>query len=530
MLRKMAPLAIGWLVFLSPPSGAQEHPLPRYLTDAEREFLAERPLVAQRGGGAPTGPLWCPPEYAPTERLLMAWEGSDSWNLVLARMAAQVTTVGDADVTMVVEGNSRRDEAQAALQSAGADMSRVAFMIKRLDTIWIRDYGPRFVYEGGVRVIVDHTYNRPRPYDDGFPDFFGAQAGFAGYDIPLIHGGGNFHLSGLADSHASTLIEAENPGLTRQDIVALWQEYQGLDTSIHQAFRPFIDATQHIDMWMIPVADRRVIISDWPLAPGSYEDNICDTTAALLAGEGYEVFRTPAVSSGGTHYTFANSVLCNGLACIPSYTNGTAAQYNDDALAVWQQACPDKTVVQIPSQAIVTAAGVLHCVVMHVPENSLGEIPTIYLRSLNEPATLEPGQQVPLEWIADDDIDTYYVKLQLSLDGGQTWPITVAPWEDDDGSFMWTVPDVSTAHGRIRAVIYDWDEGISDDINDADFVIEGDGGCVADFNGDGVVNTQDVLAFLNAWTSGDGSADINGDGQVNTLDVLSYLNHWSNGC
>ena len=54
--------------------------------------------------------------------------------------------------------------------------------------------------------------------------------------------------------------------------------------------------------------------------------------------------------------------------------------------------------------------------------------------------------------------------------------------------------------------------------------------CVADFNGDGVVNTLDVLDFLNAWSAGDTSADINGDGLINTLDVLAFLNAWSAGC
>ena len=54
--------------------------------------------------------------------------------------------------------------------------------------------------------------------------------------------------------------------------------------------------------------------------------------------------------------------------------------------------------------------------------------------------------------------------------------------------------------------------------------------CQADFNGDGAVNTLDVLAFLNAWVAGDSSADINGDGSVNTLDVLAFLNLWTAGC
>lgn len=54
--------------------------------------------------------------------------------------------------------------------------------------------------------------------------------------------------------------------------------------------------------------------------------------------------------------------------------------------------------------------------------------------------------------------------------------------------------------------------------------------CQADFNGDGVVNTLDMLAYLNAWSAGDASADINGDGSVNTLDLLEFLNLWTTGC
>ncbi|MCC7387835.1 MAG: DNRLRE domain-containing protein [Phycisphaerales bacterium] len=56
------------------------------------------------------------------------------------------------------------------------------------------------------------------------------------------------------------------------------------------------------------------------------------------------------------------------------------------------------------------------------------------------------------------------------------------------------------------------------------------GGCTADFNGDGTINTHDLLAFLNAWASGDMSADVNRDGAVNTQDVLAYLNLWAAGC
>ena len=54
--------------------------------------------------------------------------------------------------------------------------------------------------------------------------------------------------------------------------------------------------------------------------------------------------------------------------------------------------------------------------------------------------------------------------------------------------------------------------------------------CTADFNGDGSVNTLDVLAFLTAWAAGDPAGDFNGDGTINSQDVLAFLNAWSAGC
>ena len=54
--------------------------------------------------------------------------------------------------------------------------------------------------------------------------------------------------------------------------------------------------------------------------------------------------------------------------------------------------------------------------------------------------------------------------------------------------------------------------------------------CLADFNGDGAVNTMDVLRFLNAWSSREPAADFNQDGYIDTRDVLNFLNAWIAGC
>lgn len=55
-------------------------------------------------------------------------------------------------------------------------------------------------------------------------------------------------------------------------------------------------------------------------------------------------------------------------------------------------------------------------------------------------------------------------------------------------------------------------------------------GCVADFNRDRSLDTQDVLAFLNAWRSGREDGDINGDGLFDSRDIAVFLNLWVAGC
>jgi thermitase len=56
------------------------------------------------------------------------------------------------------------------------------------------------------------------------------------------------------------------------------------------------------------------------------------------------------------------------------------------------------------------------------------------------------------------------------------------------------------------------------------------GGCVGDLNGDGRVDMQDYLVFLERFSSGDPSADIDRNGVVTGQDFLAYLGAYAAGC
>ncbi|MFZ4576071.1 MAG: hypothetical protein ACOYN0_16930, partial [Phycisphaerales bacterium] len=52
---------------------------------------------------------------------------------------------------------------------------------------------------------------------------------------------------------------------------------------------------------------------------------------------------------------------------------------------------------------------------------------------------------------------------------------------------------------------------------------------IADFNGDGGVDADDVILFFNAWDNGLIIGDLNGDGGVDSDDVIFFFGLWDNG-
>ena len=156
--------------------------------------------------------------------------------------------------------------------------------------------------------------------------------------------------------------------------------------------------------------------------------------------------------------------------------------------------------------------------------------------------------------------ELYYA---FSTDGGETWSTNTPlgpmwdssigwPNQNKIGDYSDMVSDkvgaflayAATYNGEqdvycIRINDYDCNDngiGDSDDIlagTSADTnnnTIPDECECPPDFNGDTVADSQDFIAFLNAFTTGDPSADFNNDGIVNSQDFIAFLNAFVNGC
>ncbi|MDP7009043.1 MAG: agmatine deiminase family protein [Phycisphaerales bacterium] len=515
------------IAFLTTDPYPEGSDVPRHLTEEESRLIARTPISPFRGvSSPPIGPIHCVAEYEPMDGILLAWEGSSSWKSILAKMAANITTIGEADAVIVVDTTSEQSSALSEISANGGDTDRVTFVVRATDTIWIRDYGPRYIYEGECRAIVDHTYNRPRPNDNALSSYLGSVVGHEVYDLPLVHGGGNFHLNAGGFGWATELISDENGGLSDAAIRAYWQDFQNLDVTITDAFPTSVDSTQHIDMWMCWASDTTCMISDWPYNSGSVQDVICDSTAATLQLLGYSVVRAPARSVSWTHYTYTNSVICNDLVLVPSYTNSSVSQHNSEAVAAWQSACPDKTIVQIPCESIVSAAGVMHCICMHIPRHLGGSAPTAHLQTPTGGQLFQAGQQVPVSWITDDDVSVTGVSLDLSTDGGTTWQ-PIASGLTNIGTYLWVVPDLATHEGKIRVTAFDTEGNAGENAGAGLFIINGTQ-VAGDVNGDGLVNVTDILQVMANWGPCGLSCpeDLDGDGVVGVSDLLLVVANW----
>lgn len=313
--------------------------------------------------GQPTGFVYCPAEYEPIDGLIIAWE---KYPMILTELTVGIT-LNDPEAIMyiTVDNSFEQIDVYNTLDMAGADMSQVEFIIHPTDTIWIRDYGPRFIFEDGKKTIIDYTYTHLRENDNLFNDYLSDFWDEPQYQISIEHGGGNFHMFSNGDAFMTSIVFERNPSLTEQDVKDLFRKYKNVDVTIYPRFPGNFDMTGHIDMWMLPVGTNRVIVGEYASSTGE-PHTITEGVTTDLEARGYTVYRTPGWKSGIIHYTYTNSVILNDLVFIPRY-GGPWSSNDDQALAVFREAFPDHIVMQIDCSQIIMENGALHCIVMHVP-------------------------------------------------------------------------------------------------------------------------------------------------------------------
>jgi agmatine deiminase len=346
-----------------------------------------------------------PGEWEPHDATIVAWPHNTlDWpgkfppiRWVIAEVVRQVARFETALV--VVQSSAQEKAARRVLAMAGADLSRVRFLVRQTDRGWLRDSMPAIVQgSGGRRQSIAFSFNAWAKYSDYSRDR-GLPSAVSGHlDIPLtpaLHKGAPVVLEGGAiDTNGrGTLIATEecllhdsiqvrNPGFTRADYAEVFQEYLGVTNVIWLGRGIAGDDTHgHIDDLCRFIDEKTLLLCE--------ERDSGDENYPALA-ENAERVRSARLEDGSTPRvvtlpmpgrvlfdgvrlpaSYANFLVTNGSVLVPTFND-----LNDRiALGIIAEVFPGREVVGIHARDLVWGRGTLHCLSHEIPKAS-GEAPT----------------------------------------------------------------------------------------------------------------------------------------------------------
>ena len=244
-----------------------------------------------------------------------------------------------------IVSTSQQNSAQNDFQNAGVNMNNITFVNAQTDSYWVRDYGPWYIFENREPAIVDNVYNRPRPNDDNISGVFATYWDIPMYGMNLQHTGGNMMEDGRGHGVSDDLVLSEN-GNNEQNVRDKMRDYLGIDP-YHITIDPQGDYIAHVDCWGKYLAPDKILIARLPQNNPRYQyyEQVAEyfETTNCCWGYPYRVYRVDE-PGGYTLAPYTNSLILNKTVYVPI---GSNSNYNNQALAVYQEAMPGYEIVGV---------------------------------------------------------------------------------------------------------------------------------------------------------------------------------------
>ena len=314
-------------------------------------------------------------EWEEIDGLIITWT---TYTSVLREIVRN--TVNECKVYIVC---SDSNSVKSTLTSANISTTNVRYVIAPFNSVWVRDYGANNVYTHEVDslLLVDWTYNRPRPKDDTVARSIAKITGLPLYEMnlapyKLVATGGNFMSDGMGTAFSSKLILNENAtgggynqNLTEADVDSLAKKFLGINRYVKFNTLPY-DGIHHIDMHMKLLNEETILVGKYPdgTADGpQIEANLQYMLSNFnsVFGTPYKVVRIPMPPTttgtyppNGDYLTYTNGVFINKTFLYPTYY----AQYDSIAQRIYEAALPGYNVVGINCNSTISASGAIHCI------------------------------------------------------------------------------------------------------------------------------------------------------------------------
>ena len=245
----------------------------------------------------------------------------------------------------VIVNSQNQNSARNTFQNAGCNMSNITYYNMSTDSYWVRDYGPWYIFNDLEPAIVDFVYNRPRYNDNMVPYYMGQKLGLPVYGMNLTHTGGNMMEDGRGVGVSDNLVLTENNN-NETNVRNKMRNYLGIDP-YQITIDPQGDYIAHVDCWGKFLAPDKILIARLPQSSSQYDEyeevaEFFENTNCCW-GYPYKVYRVDE-PGGYTVAPYTNSLIVNKTVFVPLGSNNT---YNNNALAVYQQAMPGYEIIGV---------------------------------------------------------------------------------------------------------------------------------------------------------------------------------------
>jgi agmatine deiminase len=309
----------------------------------------------------------------------MAWPArSTMWGTQLAAAKAEYVQVARAiartEPVLMIANPGAGTEAAAACN--GADVEVAEWPI---DDSWTRDMGAVIVVDDGRRAGVDFAFNswgeKFLPYDQD-ARFATRMCDALRLDridaTPFVLEGGAITVDGagsLVTTEQCLLNPNRNPTMSRDDIENELERRLGVERIVWlpHGILEDDDTDGHVDNVAAFVAPGRVIAQT---TRDRDDPNYVRLRANVdvLKAAGLDVLELdvlPRATVGGEVVVVPplNAYLANDAVVVPTADGDSA----DRAIAIWQDAFPDRAIVGVPGAVLAYGGGGIHCITQQVP-------------------------------------------------------------------------------------------------------------------------------------------------------------------
>lgn len=322
--------------------------------------------------------LKMPAEWAPHDavwigfpHLAEEWAGAiDEGRRDVAAFANAVHDGGRGEEVRLVVNDARQAEIAAALVDPG-----VRILIHPLGDIWLRDTGPIIAGTGTARRARNFEFNWwgekfVMPGDQEIGAALAAGSGLPVDDQDWVLEGGGIDVdgTGLCVTTEECLLNTNrNPTLTREDIAVRLHQSLGIDRLLWLGNGLVGDHTDgHVDNLARFVGPNRVAIPEAAENDPNWQVYAAAQRTAKAAGLDVVTIPSPGRVLRDEEIvpaSYMNFYIGNAAVVVPIY--GTD---NDEAgVAAIQAIFPDRQVVGLRADAILTGGGSFHCISQQIP-------------------------------------------------------------------------------------------------------------------------------------------------------------------